>query len=376
MELDFDKEIDAILRKAHRDAPVFVGDFAAPHLDADAISAFAENAMPEKSRALYLAHMADCERCRKILSNVLAMNSVAMPETASPNVITIAERSIPWYRKLFLFPNLAYVMGSLVLVFSGFLAYTVVRNSGFGDAATVSQVSEPERTRGGPNFQNESELPLAESAANAAANAATMPMAANSNSASMAMTSPSPNPSGPRAGESNFVTDGLASTDSVAGAQPAPPPPVTTTQPAPKDVADRDDVAKAKSEDKVVGNLAMQEQAKNDALLKNAPNVSQSGPMRNNESQYGRQLENMDRKSAKRAELRDAEESGRRVVSGKTFERKQGVWYDTTYQGRPTINVRRGTPEFNRLEGQLRSIANSFNGTIVVVWGAKAYRIQ
>ena len=63
-------------------------------------------------------------------------------------------------------------------------------------------------------------------------------------------------------------------------------------------------------------------------------------------------------------------------MSGKTFERKQGVWYDTTYQGRPTINVQRGTAEYNRLDGGLRSIANSLGGTVVIVWGAKAYRIQ
>src|SRR5215203_4946701 len=106
MDQDFDKEIDTLLRKAHGDSPVLVGDFArSRHLDADEISAFAENAMPENSRALYTAHMADCDRCRKILSDVLVMNSEAAPIAASPGVITIAERSTPWYKRLFLFPN-------------------------------------------------------------------------------------------------------------------------------------------------------------------------------------------------------------------------------------------------------------------------------
>ena len=141
---------------------------------------------------------------------------------------------------------------------------------------------------------------------------------------------------------------------------------------------ERDD-AKAKTEDKVT--IMPQEQAKVDTVSKDryAGVPSQSGPMRNSENQYNRQLENLDRRAAaKKAQAARDEESstGRRVVAGKTFERKQGVWYDVTYQGRPTINVRRGTDEFNRLDLGLRSIANSLSGTVVIVWGAKAYRVQ
>ncbi len=386
MEVDFDKEIDTLLRKAQRDAPVLVGDFASSrHLDADEISAFAENAMPEYSRALYTAHLADCDRCRKILSNLLMMNAEAAPAAASPGVITIAERSLPWYRKLFLFPNLAYVMGSLVLVFGGFLAFTIVRSSMTGDSATVSQIAETESTKGGPNFQTE---PAFSGDATTAAN-----VAANSNSSMSAMSNrssgelsgekgPNGGGGGGRTDTNSFALDGAAA-DAAAPAAAAPPPPMTvTSQPAmPKDARERDDL-KAKTEDKLaeVSTQEADKSSSNLSLMKkdNLPGVpAQSGPMRNSENQYNRQLENLDRRAAAKRSARDEEESsGRRVVSGKTFERKQGVWYDTTYQGRPTINVRRGSDEYNRLDGGLRSIANSLGGTVVVVWGAKAYRIQ
>src|SRR5688500_8342144 len=118
MEIDFDKEIDTLMRKAHRDPPDLSGKSTSRHLDADEISAFAENAMPEGSRALYSVHLADCDRCRKILSNLLVMNSEALPAATSPGVITIAERALPWHKRLLLFPNLAYLMGSLVLIFA------------------------------------------------------------------------------------------------------------------------------------------------------------------------------------------------------------------------------------------------------------------
>ena len=380
MNLDFDKEIDILLRKAQRDGPVYVGDVvASPHLDADEISAFAENALPEKTRPLYMAHLADCDRCRTVLSNLLRMNAEAAPLAAAASplpAITIAERDLPWYRKLFLFPNLAYVMGSLVLIFGGFLAFTVIQNAGLGDSAMVSQAPEPTETRGGPNFQTEPEF-NAESAANAMANVTTDAGAANTNSSFRPVASQDPGVAGPRTGENNFTLDGVpADAEAGAVATPAPPPAVAgAAQPAP-----REDLAlKAKPEAKAA-EVSTADTAKNDASKQQYNFPAQSGPMRNSESQYNRQLENLEmrkRSAAKRAEGRDGDSSGgRRVVGGKTFERKQSVWYDTTFQGRPTINVRRGTEEFNRLDAGLRSIANNLPGTIVVVWGAKAYRIQ
>ena len=46
MELEFDKEIDALLRKAKRGLPAVTGAAVDRHLDADELAAFAENALP------------------------------------------------------------------------------------------------------------------------------------------------------------------------------------------------------------------------------------------------------------------------------------------------------------------------------------------
>lgn len=380
MELDFDKEIDAMLRNARRNGPVYVGDSAASrHLDADEISAFAENAMPEKGRALYTAHLADCDRCRKILSNLLMMNAEGATAASLPGAITIAERDLPWYRKLFLFPNLAYLMGSLVLVFGGFLAFSIIQNSRMGDSAVVTQVSESETRSGGPSFESEpafSDQYSTNSSANAAANVASpnsMTLAANANRSA---TSGVTGERGPQA-ETAMRDDRGVSLDGTAVTTAPAPPAAALAAPKDADAKERDEQAKGKTEDKLAGNVP-QEAFKNDAMLQKQPAVgAQSGPMRSNENQYNRQLENLDRRAAaKRAARSEEESSGRRVVGGRTFERKQSVWYDTAYQGRPTINVRRGSEEFSRLDAGLRSIANNLPGTIVVVWGAKAYRIQ
>ena len=69
MEFEFDKEIDVLLRQTARSETVFANtDANSNHLDADEISAFAENALPEKARQNYVLHLADCNRCRKNLS--------------------------------------------------------------------------------------------------------------------------------------------------------------------------------------------------------------------------------------------------------------------------------------------------------------------
>ena len=65
-----------------------------------------------------------------------------------------------------------------------------------------------------------------------------------------------------------------------------------------------------------------------------------------------------------------------RQINNKTFNRRQGVWYDSAYKGQKTTNVKRGTTQYNKLEPGLRSIGNQLKGTVVVVWKSRAYKIQ
>ena len=90
MELEFDNEIDALLRKARDDRGVLVGDTAKLHLDADEISAFAENAVPDSAKRAYMAHFADCDGCRKTLSGVILLNSEAAVETATAVAVRLS----------------------------------------------------------------------------------------------------------------------------------------------------------------------------------------------------------------------------------------------------------------------------------------------
>ena len=144
MELEFDKEIDALMRKGAAGIGVTPNVGQGTHLDADELSAFAENAMPEKTRALYMRHLADCDRCRKILSGLIILNAEAEPEMAAAVAVESQSSELPWYRRLFLFPNLAYAMGGLVLVFGGLIAISVLQSSQ-RETATVTQMTESDQ---------------------------------------------------------------------------------------------------------------------------------------------------------------------------------------------------------------------------------------
>ncbi|HEX6278952.1 MAG TPA: hypothetical protein VFZ49_02950, partial [Pyrinomonadaceae bacterium] len=176
MELEFDKEIDSLLRRADRGLAVGKngGDGLGPHLDADEISAFAENLVPERIRPLYMSHLADCDRCRGILSGLIALNAEAEPAEQSiiaPALVPTAS-SEPWYRR-FLLSNLAYVMGGLVLIFGGLIAISLLRSSQMEQAATVSQAVESERARGPMAAQpGDSTYSMNSNAATGAANTA------------------------------------------------------------------------------------------------------------------------------------------------------------------------------------------------------------
>lgn len=114
MKPEFDKEIDALLRSGARGGLRDVSSTArgearasdrdaavAPHLDADELAAFAENALPVATRARFVAHLADCDDCRRTATRLALAANVAHArderETTKANVteeMSAAERIV------------------------------------------------------------------------------------------------------------------------------------------------------------------------------------------------------------------------------------------------------------------------------------------
>ena len=369
MELEFDKEIDALLRKAHPPGAAPAGG----HLDADIISAFAEGAVPAAAHKAYTAHFADCDRCRKALSQVALLNEprgekVMTTTAAAAPAARPIQTAVPWYRPLFRTPGLAVAMGVLVVAFAGVLVYLVTKRSPVADS-TVAMEQRVSNANAA--------IPYAGIDTNTNTNDATAaPQTATSaltNTISNATRSANSSANTPAGAATRNLPVGGATVDGLAA--PAPPPAAESSSSLPingrrleslplekpKDES-MADTAERLRDDKVTTRSEVLAESDNRAaaMAKRAP----GGPYRA-QSQNQAQLNNQ----AGAAPVT-------RRVGGKTFRNTDGAWYDSAYHGQPTTNVARGTDQFNKLDSGLRSIANELTGVVVVVWKDKAFRIQ
>ncbi len=387
MELEFDKEIDALLRKA-RDSER-VGKAAGEHLDADTVAAFTENSLPAGARMLYTQHLGDCSGCRKLLSQTISMNGAAVAQEPVAIAAPVAAALEPWYAGLFKLPKLALSMGALVVLFAGVLTVLVVQNRRSGSNGEVSQVTDSEQQRalpstaGAPVMSNAAPMnsnPAVASNTNASTSTGIDTGTLSANTA--ANTSGFGAPAGAKPPEPFKEENKLALDAAKPQSQPegsvmekksmivaAPPPtPATTTGGAvpadeKKDAEERQQLGARRVEtaDKTKDRDDARYRANESPAPAAKSGPARMGPLQNQSNQINTNAGEM---------------AVTRKVAGKTFTNKNGAWYDSSYGSQATKNYRRGTPEFQKLDAGLRSIAKDLGGTVIVVWKGTAYRID
>ena len=147
MEFEFDKEMDSLLRQAAKGEDLFaIENSPTEHIDADEISMFAENALPEKAKPRVMEHLADCDKCRTILSNVIVLNSedektsatIAPAQEVKAETV-VASSELTWYQKLFATRNLAFGMGALALIFAVGIGFVVIQNLSNSNSANLAK---------------------------------------------------------------------------------------------------------------------------------------------------------------------------------------------------------------------------------------------
>lgn len=390
MEFEFDKEIDFLLRQTAQDKTAFgkkIPDsrFQIPdlkHLDNDEISAFAENALPEKTRRNYTTHLANCERCRKNLAGLIVLNGDTEDENIHVEQFLTAETIAPkisWYKKFFVVQNLAYAMGGLILVFAGIGVFTILQNNSRN--AGVSQAYE--KQTGGKGMSSDGDAAMQEvySSNQLSSNTAAMNSMSSSNSAANSAISAAPSAANSNAitarRESNLPLEEEAPADAKTLNKPGranektgslaevPPPPVSASNNLTLD--GQDDKT---SSDLSQGSAAQNQTPQNQTQITPDTRNVQRAPM---PSAKPRKQESEDAESKKSVKDKSAETT---VVGGKNFTRANNVWIDSAYRGQTTANVSRGTKEYKKLDSGLRGIVENLGGTVIVVWKEKAYRIQ
>lgn len=380
MELEFDNEIDAILRKTRGGgSPSGIG--TGSHLDADAIAAFVENAIPASSKPFYIKHFADCDRCRGILAHAISIQEAAALSSAAEALLAkpvSAAARIPWYSRLLRGPNLAVAMGGLLLLFGIGIALLLLQNSQNGTSSNVAMLDQ--KSASGP-------APIAANATSP--NTSALPGPPSNSSANLAITGTAASNTS-AATSKKEVVDPSPSQDNMARAEGSGEPPVAqprsettvVTPPAGKPVpsAPPRPVDDEKDRDRSASDMTLDGRAGDsygeDVVAKRKLDTERNtrdspappakvGPVRGDGPAQSAQINN---------NIFDMAVS--RSFNGKTFENRNGIWYDRAYRSQSLTSVKRGTDEYKKLDGGLRKIADQLGGTVIVVWKSKAYRVQ
>lgn len=385
------------------------------HLDADELNAYAEGALPESARSRYFAHLADCDTCRKLVTDLTLAASVADEGKAHVAAVESSPSKSwrDWLAAIFSPPVLRYGVPALALF--AIIVVAIVATRTQRDASFVAQKDEAARTYV-PSTTSNSNSP-----AETATTDTTVENHSNNNSASSNTASPvqqqnptaQTNAAGSPIQQKNGTIDADAPAVAQSGAaksaeeqavsnskQPAPgeagksidervtvtsapPVPVLSTPTAVADNKDKREEKKrpqvARNDDEVsvsanaVGGAATTQSTVNSSQsvagrraarsVQNLPMTKPSAPPKSEAADEVAEKE------------RDTET---RTVNGHKFRKQEGAWVDTAYKSAlSTINVPRGSEQYRALiadEPGLRAITQQLGGEVIVVWKNRAYR--
>jgi hypothetical protein len=388
------------------------------HLDADELNAFAEGALPAATRSRYVSHLADCDDCRTVVSQ-LTITAGAGAAAQVPVSESFPKRS--WWQSfgaLFAAPTLRYAASALVLLAVVGVAFVVWRQNGARQNSSLVAKNEPRASQ-------------AEAVSSPPATITSQPNALPQSTARDNLTSVQPTPgashsevgesAAPESPASKTAKDAAAPAESTIIASDralkAPPRAESTPSYAPPPPADN----RVDSRQREQIQQQMQQQQPNVA-----GNVQAGGPRRNENEKYkglddrGRTVdlaksrdedsvrpkasqptttENKQERRAVQAragtlaippnsppketseEARKSDKTGRSdektSVGGRKFQRVGNVWVDLKFKSSMSLTtVSRASGDFNALDSKLRSIAQQLGGEVIVVWKGKAYRIR
>jgi hypothetical protein len=429
MKLDPNMQIDRLLRRHARRGPEQSADVASTdaselgssgssaHLDADELNAFAENALPAAARMRYSAHLADCDRCRKLATDLALASGVLneLEKAAGPRTASDKREWRGWIAALFAPAVLRYAASALVLVGVATIGFLVFRSgeplkfktgTGSTETSPVAVNNEPSSQ---PNTQAERSSdynapPHSGSGETRQSNANSTDRYAEEESSQQQEMKNAPKPTPPPAvGSTSGLTKEETArqpVDELAG-EPAPPAvarSLPAAAPPSRDEKQKTrsnnmvlDADEAKRADDAAGNRAQRgsETGDKDGRLAqdkaaNAPDnerLSAKSRKRQRRSEPGPQTDVAGAASVTSSgEDRNKKESDEaRRVGGRQFVRRGGAWVDTAYKSQATTNVRRGSEQYRALvadESGLRTIAEQLDGEVIVVWKSRAYRIR
>jgi hypothetical protein len=420
MNQDSDKEMDLLLRRVSRRGASSVAGGANPmpgaaHMDADELSAYAEGALPEGARSRYASHLADCDSCRKIVTElVLSSNIEAEAQGTVTQTIDAPARSWrEWMATLFSPPVLRYAAPALALIaFASIIFVVVMRNR---EVTSFVADKRPGNTQASsPAVQPQNDETATSNAGTNDGVSDNHGVASNANAASVAQNSNTTitqtkeaAPAGTSTQPNGFRTgDAPKPPDLPADASPPPPAqqqgaaeaqrqaealPVVTpgNKPIDKVTESKDDASLADrgrrdNRDAAAGGGGPRKRSGESADTTGALGAATTSPSAEERKQKNEAAKSAPAPAARarrEAEGADDDEyaASTRTVAGKRFRQQNGTWVDTAYSSsRSTVKVKRGSEQYRALvadEPLIGTVANSLGGDVIVVVRGRAYHI-
>ena len=421
MKATSDTTMDLLLRKyAQGNSSVPQGRGRAQedlhnHLDPDEINAFAENVLPEAARTRFASHLADCDRCRKLATELTMSVPVAMrAQTESVPATSFWSSAGQVLAGLISLPVLRFGVPALAILLLAIVAFVAVRRpTGSEFVAQKAPSGDAEKQ------ERPTALATPESSTNEALSSTPKELRQTSTSAPLA-TPPVSEKSDLKAGEKSAFKEtdldrgyaGAANTLSTQpGFAPEPkaainernekvqnaPPAVPAAKPAPSDytLADRtrvDDVSRKNinglevQKDEQLGKRNRDVGPASPAKISGLASAKEKGGPRRGQEQRSQDQRSQEQsqtqsegRSAGGATSASNVSSETRKISGRTFRRQGNTWIDAAFNSSMTVtSLPRGSQQYRTLtaeESGLRAIGEQLSN-VIVVWKGKAYRIH
>ncbi|HEY0385761.1 MAG TPA: zf-HC2 domain-containing protein, partial [Pyrinomonadaceae bacterium] len=115
------------------------------HMDADELNAYAEGALPENARSRYFAHLADCDTCRKLVTDLTLAASLADEGKARVAATDVSHTKSwrDWLASIFSPPVLRYGVPALALF--AIIVVAIVATRTQREASFVAQSDKGEK---------------------------------------------------------------------------------------------------------------------------------------------------------------------------------------------------------------------------------------
>lgn len=388
MKQETNNEMDLLLRRLGRrpETSVSAGNGDVDHLDADELSAYAENVLPAAARARYTMHLAECARCRELVVQLSSSAGVVpVAEVAKPSAPSALRKFLA---SLFSPMVLRYAVPALGLILVAAIGLFVLRPKQSGDTSIAQRTEAPASTNITTNTPDPNSSPAARGYIDQPKQETAGKPAQSSGPTGNQPAAGAPAATGTGSQVDATSRDELAKKEQQqqprANEAPAPPAPKPTQA---SDEGKRPADAEARREAPSVQVAAEPSTVKTEDSVKvedrKAAEIAKARSDADRVQTFGGASAGIVTRSKtqnKDDAEKDKDAGETRTIAGRHFRKKDNAWIDTAYDSSKSITTyTRGSEAYRSLtadEPAIKTIAEKLDGEIIVVWKGRTYRIR